>query len=341
MSSSSASNIHEMVFGFMAAKIVYAAAELGIADQLSEEPRTSAELADRTEAHGPSLRRLLRGLSGLGIVAQTGADRFELTELGEPLRADAPDSAQALVTMLCGPEDWRSWGELVPSVRSGESGWVRAHGTSWIDFYWRNPEQSATFNRAMAEHTRDAAPGILACADLSRFQTVADVGGGDGTLIAEALRAEPDLDGILFDLPSGLDAAPATLETAGVAERCRLVCGDFFQSVPEGAGAYLLKQVLHDWDDEEAVAILQSVRRAMPPEGRLLVVERMLPEVAGPEDAQTLLVDVLMLVVTGGRERTEREFRGLMDAAGFELSRLTAPIPPFDYRVIEGAPVPM
>jgi hypothetical protein len=159
--------------------------------------------------------------------------------------------------------------------------------------------------------------------------------------MAEALRAEPELHGILFDLPSGWDGASATLGTAGVAARCRLVRGDFFESVPEGSDAYLMKQVLHDWADDEAVAILRNVRRAMPPEGRLLVVERMLPELASTEDAQTLLVDVLMFVVTGGRERTEREFRGLMDAAGFELSRLTAPIPPFDYRVIEGAPVPM
>jgi hypothetical protein len=329
-----------MVFGFMPAKLVYAAAELEIADLLAERPRTSAELADATGTHRPSLLRLLRALAGLGVLAQTDEDRFELTELGTPLRDDAPDSARALVTMLCGPENWASWGELVPSVRTGRSGWERVHGMTWIEFYERHPEQSATFNRAMSEHTREAAPGILAAAGLARFDTVVDVGGGDGTLIAEALRAEPGLEGVLFDLPSGLAAAAATLAAAGVAERCRLVTGDFFASVPREADAYLLKHVLHDWDDDDAVAILRNVREAMAPEGRVLICERMLPELARPAEAQSLLVDVLMLVVTGGRERTEHEFRALLDAAGLWLSELSEPIAPFDYRLLEARPLP-
>jgi O-methyltransferase domain/Dimerisation domain len=335
MSNSGASSIRAMVFGFMAAKLVYAAAELRIGDLLAEGPRTTDELATASRAHAPSLRRLLRGLAGLGVVEQIDGDRFELTALGVPLRADAPDSARALVRMLCGPQDWRSWEELVPSVRTGQSGFERAHGTTWIDFYERNPEQSATFNRAMSEHTRDAAPGILAAADLGRFGTLVDVGGGDGTLIAAALRAEPTLAGVLFDLPSGLGAAAETLRAAGVAERCRLAAGDFFVAVPEGADAYLLKQILHDWDDEEAVAILRTMRQAMAPGASLLIVERLLPEVASAADAQALLVDVLMLVVTGGRERTEQEFRDLLDAAGFEVYGLSERLPPFDYRVIE------
>jgi len=324
-----------MVFGFMAAKLVYAAAELRIADLLAEGPRTTAELAEPTAAGAASLRRLMRGLAGLGVVAETDPDRFELTELGTPLRDSAPDSARSLVTMLCGPENWRSWGELVPSLRNGESGWERAHGMTWVEYYERNPEQSATFNKAMSEHTRGAAPGILAAAGLSRFRTVVDVGGGDGTLLAEALRAEQGLQGVLFDLASGLESAAETLAAAGVAERCRAVPGDFFASVPKGADAYLLKQVIHDWDDDEAIAILRNVREAMVPGARVLIAERMLPELAGPADAQSLLVDVLMLVVTGGRERTEREFHALLEAAGLELSRLSEPLAPFDYRVIE------
>ena len=162
--------------------------------------------------------------------------------------------------MLCGPENWRSWGELVAGVRSGEAPWELAHGVPWVEYYEQNPKRAEGFNRAMAEHTRAAAPGILAAAELARFDTVMDVGGGDGTLIAAALSAHPQLAGVLFDLPVGLGAAASTLEAAGVAERCRLVQGDFFASVPEGADAALLKQVVHDWDDERAARILGNVR---------------------------------------------------------------------------------
>jgi O-methyltransferase domain len=241
-----------------------------------------------------------------------------------------------LVTMLCGPENWRSWGELVASVRTGQPGWDKAHGCSWIEFYERHPDRSANFNRAMAEHTRDAAPGIVDAAELSRFNTLVDVGGGDGTLIAEALRVHPGLKGVVFDMPAGLAQAGATLEAAGVAERCRLLSGDFFESVPAGADAYLLKQVLHDWDDEHARAILSAVRRSMPRHSRLLLAERMLPEEVDAAAVPTLLVDVLMMVVTGGRERTEAEFAALLAEAGLELSSISDPLPPFDYRIIEG-----
>jgi hypothetical protein len=322
----------EFLFGEMVAKIIYAAAELRIPDLLDEGSRTCAELAERTGTRDQSLRRLLRALAGLSIVKQTGADRFELGALGGPLRADAPDSQRSLVTMRCGPEVWRSWDRLLPCLRSGTPGWDLAHGMSWVDFYARNPERSANFNRAMAEHTRDAAPGIVSAAELGRFRTVVDLGGGDGTLMAEALRANPRLQGVVFDLPSGLDSAVTT-------ERCRVVAGNFFESVPHGADAYLLKQVLHDWGDEACIDILRTIRAAVSPQARVLIVDRMLPELVSDADTQTLLVDVLMMVVTGGRERTEAEFRRLLHAAGFELTRITGAIPPFDYRVIEGAPV--
>ena len=166
-----------------------------------------------------------------------------------------------------------------------------------------------------------------------------DVGGGDGTLIAEALRAHPALNGVVFDLPAGLAQARANLEAAGLAERCRLESGDFFESVPAGADAYLLKQVLHDWDDKRARAILCAVRRAMTRDSRLLLAERMLPVEIDAAAVPTLLVDVLMMVVTGGRERTEAEFAALLADAGFEPTRISDALPPFDYRIIEGTPV--
>jgi DNA-binding Lrp family transcriptional regulator len=331
--------VEQMAFGAMSAKIVHAAAELGLADALAGGERTSAELADQVGAHAPSLRRLLRALAGLGVIEQTGPDSFELAEFGERLRSRVPDSVHSLTTMLCGPENWRSWGELVASVRTGQPGWNLAHGLSWIDYYERHPERSANFNRAMSEHTRDAGPGILAAAELSRFETLIDVGGGDGTLITQALRDNPGLRGAIVDLPAGLGDARATLQAAGVAERCRLFAGDFFESVPAGADAYLLKQVLHDWGDGPARAILRSVRRAMSRDARLLLVERLLPEEAGAADTPVMLVDVLMLVVTGGRERTEAEFAALLADAGFGPARLSEPLPPFAYRVIEATPI--
>jgi hypothetical protein len=240
--------------------------------------------------------------------------------------------------MLWGKESWVSWGELVAAIRTGEAGWSQAYGMSWIDFYSRHQEASTTFNKAMAQHSRDAAPGLIEAIRPARFGTVLDVGGGDGTLIAEMLHAEPALHGIVFDLPSGLDEAAATLEARGVIDRCRLYPGDFFEAIPHDADAYLLKQILHDWDDDAAVRILSNCRAAMSPAARLLILERMLPEVVGPADMPTLLIDMHMLVVTGGRERTEEEFRGLLDKAGFTMTAVSKALPPYDYRVIEAAP---
>ncbi|TDB83930.1 methyltransferase [Actinomadura sp. KC216] len=326
----------------MAAKTLYAAAELGIADLLATGPRSTGELAERTGTDAPSLRRLLHALTGQGILTETGTgtDRYALTESGQPLRTDAPDSIRSTLLMACGPETSRSWDRLVPSLRTGTPGWDLAHGMSWTEYYARNPGRAAIFNRSQAEHTRDAAPGILAAADFGRFREVADIGGGDGTLLTHILRAHDDLRGVLFDVRTGLAGADATLAAAGVGERCRVVAGDFFGEVPDGADAYLLKEILHDWDDEQSMAILRSVRAAIPPGGRLLLVERTLPDrpVAGFDETHWYLRDLLMLVVTGGRERTENEFRLLLKSAGFNADRFSDPFPPFGYRLIEALP---
>jgi hypothetical protein len=290
------------------AQVLRAAAELRIADLLAEGPRTTAELAQAADAHEPSLRRLLLALAGLGIVAQLDGDRFELAEAGRELT-----SVGALFRLLCGPEMLRGWEALVPSLRTGDCAWEIAHGMPVFDYYGAHPESAATFNAAMAEHTRDAAPSIVATADFSRFRRVVDVGGGDGTLLTAIRDAEPEVEGVVFDVEDG----------------------DFFESVPRGADAYVLKQILHDWADEPATAILRSCRAAMGPGARLLILERMLPERATPADVGPLLVDILMLVATGGRERTEREFRALLAAADLELLSVSESLPPFDYRVLE------
>jgi O-methyltransferase domain/Dimerisation domain len=303
------------------AQILHAAAELRIADLLADGPRTTAELARAADAHEPSLRRLLLALAGLGIVAQLDADRFELTDAGRPLT-----TVSALFRLLCGPEMLRGWEALVPSLRTGDCAWEIAHGMPVFEYYGAHPESAATFNAAMAEHTRDAAPAIVAAGDFARFRTVVDVGGGDGTLLAAILDAEPEVEGVAFDVPEALGPASGRLRTEA---------GDFFSSVPAGADAYVLKQILHDWPDEPATAILRSCRAAMRPGARLLILERMLPERATPQDVAPLLVDILMMVATGGRERTERDFRALLAAADLELLSVSEALPPFDYRVIE------
>ncbi|WP_433469074.1 methyltransferase [Spirillospora sp. CA-128828] len=331
------SPLMDLAFGFMPAQIIYVAAEMGLADAFTgDEPRSSADLAKETGTHAPSLHRLLRGLTGLGVVEQHGPDLFALTAEGRRLRAGAPDSIRSLIMLFCGPEVWRTWGDMAETLRTGEYAWKRATGRTPFEFFESDAELSATFNRAMAEHTRDVVPGIIAGHDFGRYATVADLGGGDGTLLAAILRAKPGLRGVLFDLPAGLTAAPGTLEN--VADRAEIVPGDFFESVPEGADAYVLKSVIHDWHDEKAAAILRTCRAAMRPDARLLILEQVMPETLRPESAGIVRNDLNMLVSTGGRERTEAEFRELLDGAGFSVVSLTGPLPPSAYHVVEAKP---
>ncbi|MFD0548832.1 methyltransferase [Streptomyces rectiviolaceus] len=231
-------------------------------------------------------------------------------------------------------------GELVPGIQTGTTPWRLAHGVGWDEYYASHPEASATFNLAMSENTRDLVPGILAAVDLSRCRTVVDVGGGDGTLMAHVLRAHPDLEGVVYDVPSGLKIASGTLSDAGVAARGRTESGDFFRSVPADCDAYLLKQILHDWNDEECTTILRNIRAAVSDDGRVYILERALPEQVTPgsrSDATALLLDLHMMAATGGRERTEGQFRRLLEDAGFKLTR-AATVPGSDFRVIEAAP---
>ncbi|WP_396447913.1 methyltransferase [Actinomadura sp.] len=332
----SRSPLMDLAFGYMPAQMIYVAAEIGLADALAGGPRSSEELADATGAHAPSLHRLLRGLVTLGAVEQKERDLFALTAEGQRLRADAPDSIRALVRLFCGPEVWRTWGDMAETLRTGECAWKRVTGRTSFEYFESDPELSETFNEAMAEHTRAVAPGIIQAHDFSRYGTVADLGGGDGTLLAAILRANRGPRGLLFDLPAGLAAASGVL--GDVADRVEIVPGDFFDAVPGGADAYVLKSVLHDWSDAKAAAILRNVRAAMRPGARLLILEQVMPETVAPEAAGIVRNDLNMLVSTGGRERTEAGFRDLLDAAGFTGVSFTGPLPPAAYHVIEAEP---
>ncbi|MQY01991.1 methyltransferase [Actinomadura macrotermitis] len=328
----------DMTYGYMPAQIVYTAAELGLADAFGDGAHTSADLAERTGAHEPSLRRLLGALTTLGAAEQRGPGLFALTAEGRRLRADHPRSIRALILLFAGPEMWRTWGELPATLRTGETAWQKVTGTTSFEFFDQNPELGATFHRAMAEHTREVAPEVARAVDFGRFGTVADLGGGEGILLAEILRSAPETRGVLFDLPAGLKTADRVLAEAGVAGRCEIVPGDFFESVPGGADAYVMKSVIHDWDDERAAAILRACRAAMAPDARLLLVETVLPEVVAPADRGHVMSDINMLLATGGRERSEQEFAELLTGAGFALAGMTGPLPPSGYRVIEATP---
>jgi SAM-dependent methyltransferase len=324
-----------IIFGYGASQVVNVTARLGIADHLAAGVASAAELAATTGSDELSMRRLLRALVCLGLVAQSGPDEFTLTPEGQPLRGDLPYSLRDMAMLVCGDETWRSWGDLEYSVRTGKPAWDQVTGLSSFEYYAKHPDQAAVFNQAMAGYTTAAAPAIVANGGFDRFGTVVDVGGGDGSLLAAVLTAHPGLRGVLYDLPAGVRAAGRTLADAGVADRCDVVGGDFFTSVPDGADAYLLKSVLHDWDDDRAVAVLRSCREAMTPAGRVLVVEPVLPSTVSAELTGIVLSDINMLVNTGGRERTEDEFRALFTAAGLELTRIAGD--GVDFRLLEGS----
>lgn len=241
--------------------------------------------------------------------------------------------------LFCDEAVWWSWGNLLHSVQTGEAAFGRGFGMGAFEYFAQNPDLSTTFNAAMAEDSRNVAPSVVAGYDFSRFRTLVDVGGGSGTLIAAILEATAGLRGVLFDTAAGVEAAPNTLSATGVADRCRVVAGDFFESVPGEGDAYILKSVIHDWDDGRAVTILGNCRRAMPAEGTLLLVEPVLPpRVESAEITGMVISDLNMLVNTGGRERTEAEFRALFTSAGIRLTRVTATLGSTNYRVIEGLP---
>ncbi len=328
-------SVLELVFGYTAAKMIDVAARLQVADHLAGGQRTTRELAETTGAHEQSLFRLLRGLACFGVVTQTGPDTFVLGPAGGQLRADTPGSIRSMVMLLCADETWRSWGELEYSVRTGQPAWDQVTGVPNFEYLAKHPEQAAVFNAAMAEYTRAAAPGIVGRHDFSRYATIVDVGGGDGSLLAEVLKAAPRTRGTVFDLPAGLDAASRTLAAAGVADRATVTAGDFFTSVPAGADAYLLKSVLHDWDDEKAARILRTCRDAMAPGGAVLAVEPGLPStVDNPAVTGVVMSDLNMLVNTGGRERTLDEFRAVFTSAGLTLASVTGE--GTDFCVLEG-----
>jgi hypothetical protein len=324
-----------MTNAFQVSQAIHVAAALGIADLLEDGPKSADELAETTGTHAPSLYRLLRALASVGIFVETDG-RFGSTPHAEYLRTDTPGSLRAWAMLIGQRYGWTSWGHLLYSVRTGEPAFPDLYGTTAWEYRAVRPEEDAVFNAAMTALSSGVVEAVVQSYAFSGIGTLVDVGGGEGALLAAILAANPSLRGILFDQPHVVRSVGALLERAGVADRCEVVGGSFFEAVPAGADAYLLKSVIHDWDDEAAIEILRACRVAMDDRrGKLLVVEPVIRPGNDPDPAK--FTDLNMLVMLGAKERTADDFELLYGEAGFKLSDIIRTGSPFN--IIEGTPV--
>lgn len=313
----------ELIGGYMHAHALGLAAELKLADHIHAGADTSEELARTTGTHEPSLRRLLRLLASVGVTTEPAPGRFGLTEVGEQLRSDSPDSLYAFTRMFTHESHFSAWQGLAHAVRTGESAWDHVFGKNIYAYLADLPELSELFNVAMSQESRIAAGHIAAAYDFAGVRRVVDIGGGDGTLVSAILRANPDVEGVVFDSPAGVAQAADVLAAAGLADRTTVVAGDFFESVPTDGDLYIIKSVFQDWDDSPAKAILRTVRAGIPADATLLIVGSVLPETAATGEPIPFYTDMNMLVNSGGRERTESHFRALLAETGFAVESVS------------------
>jgi hypothetical protein len=323
--------------GFWVSQAIAVAADLGIADHLRHNARSCAELAPMLGVHAGALYRLLRGLASVGVFAEEAGGRFALTPLAALLLTDRPGSWRAAAILNGEPWVWQPWGALAYSVKTGKPAFEHIFGMEFDTYLGQHRDAADIFQSFMHVATGEEAMVVAPMYDFSGLSTVVDVGGGRGALLAAILQRNPHLRGILFEASHVIADAPALLEAQGVADRCELVAGDFFQALPAGADAYILKWILVSWDDEHSVTILQNCRRALSSGGKLLVIERIIPP--GNEPFFGKLADLNLLVMYQGRHRTEADYRALFARAGFELSRIIPTNSPTEFSVIEGSPI--
>jgi O-methyltransferase domain len=322
-----------MLAGSWVSQAISVAARLGIADGTQDGPKSFQELARSTNTDARSLYRLLRALASVGVFTEVAPGRFGLTPLAACLQTDAPSSMRDMAIILGHEAGWQARGQLLYSVTSGRPSFDHLHGMGFFDYLAQDPDTGRIFDGAMTNLSATANAAIVAGYDFSPFRRLVEIGGGHGTLLALILQANSAVRGVLFDLPPVIEGARGRIEAEGLGERCELVVGDFFEAVPGGGDAYLMKHVIHDWDEERAIAILKNCHRAMGENGKLLLVEHVIQP--GNEPSFWKLLDLEMLIAVGGRERTEEEFRALYAAAGFELTRVVPT--PCPMSVIEGA----
>jgi hypothetical protein len=313
--------IFQLTMGALVSQAISVFARLGVADTQVTGPRDAEEIAGLVGANSAALYRLLRALGDVGIVAELEDRRFALTSVGELLRSDVPGSLRGFATMVGMPFHRYPWTDLYETVQTGESAFDRVHGSEVFDYLAEHPEDAAVFDAAMHSVSTSETVSIIEAYDFSRFSTIVDVGGGRGGLLTAILSANPQLQGILFDVPAVVAGADEDLSGGEVVDRCTVVSGNFFDAVPEGGDAYLLSNIIHDWDDDPATHILSACRAAMADSACVLLAEQVLP--TGNEPSIGKLADLEMLVMTAGaRQRTEAEYRTLLGRAGLRLTRI-------------------
>jgi hypothetical protein len=309
-----------LINGFQTTQAIRVAATLRVADYLNDGARSVGELAARTKSHPGSLYRLLRALAAVGVFREEEGQKFSLTALGDCLRTDSATPLGAWAEVVGSPCFWQTWGHLLHSVQTGENAFHNLNGKDVWQFRAEHPEDGAAFDRAMTQLSRGSAEAVIRAYDFSPFHHIVDVGGGQGLMLAAILHAHPHMRGTLFDQPDVVAGAKAVLAERGVVDRCHIVGGSFFETVPDGADAYLMRVVIHDWEDDDAIAILRMCRRAMPEGAKLLLVERL---VAPPNEMPaTKFSDLNMLVSPGGRERTCDEFSDLFSKSDLQFTRV-------------------
>jgi hypothetical protein len=334
-------HLSQLVDGYLNTQLINVAVVLGIPDALTDSPRSSSDLADAARADPVALHRVLRGLATLGVLDELDGGRFGLTPIGALLQGGVPGSLRA-AAIARGGLYYQVAAGLPDAVRKGGSAFELVHGRTFFDHLAEHPAEAATFQASMAARSAHEASAVIESFDFGRFQRLIDVGGGQGILLAAILQATPAILGTLLDRPVAVEQARDRLQAAGLLGRCELVGGDFFVAVPAGGDCYLLSRVIHDWDDEAAVHILRRCRDAMAVGGTLLLVEAILPEHAADQPA-AIRMDLHMLTLLGGRERTEAEYRGLLTTSGFTLERVIHTSSPSGICILEGRadPSPM
>jgi hypothetical protein len=322
----------DMIFGFALSRSIAVAAQLGIADLLGAGPKSADELAESTGANPNALYRLLRALAGAGIFTEETDGRFGLTLLSELLRSDVPESLRGFAAMMANTVNFETWAHLPYSIETGKPAFPHKFGMPWFTWLGENPAEAKAFHDAMTSLSASAIGAVVSAYDFSGIKRLVDVGGGHGLLLASVLAKYADMRGVLYDAPVVVQGSKDVLVEHEVADRCEAVVGDFFQSVPAGGDAYILKHIIHDWSDEECLTILGHCHSGTTPGGRVLIVEMVIPEPNVPSVGKFL--DLQMLLFLSGRERTATEYRSLLDRAGYDLTKIVPT--PSAYSVIEG-----
>ena len=301
-------------------RLVYTAASLRLADHLSNGPRSATELAAILGTNPRALHRFMRTLASFGILTQDQNEKFALTPLGDALKSDAPGAARSTILTMAGPWMWKAFAEFQYSVETGKTAMEQVFGMPLFDYLAQNPQEAAQFSEAMVGIHGAEPPAVAAAYDFSQFASIVDVGGATGNMLAHILARYPQPKGVLFDRPHVVTEAPALLRARGVVSRVSIVHGNFFESVPAGGDVYILSHIIHDWNEEQCLTILGHCRKAMKPGAKLLIIEFVLPEGNTPHLGK--LLDMVMLAIPGGEERTAGEYKTLLAAAGLKMTRV-------------------